>query len=65
VPKRNREFWEAKFSANRSRDARAVAALERDGWTVETVWECETTSPEALARLADRIRTRLPLPPDI
>ena len=41
VPKRNTEFWEAKFRRNVERDRAAVAALEDAGWTVITIWECE------------------------
>lgn len=41
VPKRNTEFWEAKFRRNVERDAAAIAALEDLGWTAITVWECE------------------------
>jgi len=41
APKSNAEFWEAKFVANEARDARQVADLEAEGWTVVTVWECE------------------------
>ncbi|MDY2777275.1 MAG: DNA mismatch endonuclease Vsr [Collinsella sp.] len=41
VPKRNTEFWEAKFRRNVERDARAVSELEDAGWTVITIWECE------------------------
>lgn len=42
TPTRNREFWEAKFTANIERDRRAVDALRRAGYHVATVWECET-----------------------
>ena len=41
MPKRNTEFWEAKFRRNVERDAAAIAALEDLGWTAITVWECE------------------------
>lgn len=41
MPKRNREFWEAKFRRNVERDARAVAELEDMGWMPITIWECE------------------------
>jgi DNA mismatch endonuclease (patch repair protein) len=41
VPTRNREFWEAKFSANKERDAKAVLALRSKGFNVLTLWECE------------------------
>jgi DNA mismatch endonuclease (patch repair protein) len=41
IPKRNREFWVAKFEANRRRDERAVARLRRMGLAVSVVWECD------------------------
>ena len=41
VPKRNREFWEAKFARNVERDAQALAALEEQDWTAIVIWECE------------------------
>jgi DNA mismatch endonuclease Vsr len=40
-PKSHPEYWNAKFAANRERDARKVAQLEAAGWAVITVWECE------------------------
>lgn len=53
VPKRNREFWEAKFAANRARDARVLRALRRQGFKAIVVWECQLrSSPE-------RVRARL------
>ncbi|MBN9019085.1 MAG: DNA mismatch endonuclease Vsr [Rhizobiales bacterium] len=41
TPSTRREFWQAKFDGNISRDARNQAELEAAGWTVLTVWECE------------------------
>lgn len=41
VPTRNRQFWEAKFSANRARDARVIRELRGRGYKVAVVWECE------------------------
>lgn len=40
MPKSNPEFWQAKFTLNRERDARNTRELEAAGWTVVTVWEC-------------------------
>ena len=40
-PKRNVEFWEAKFRRNVERDRAAIAALTQMGWTPITIWECE------------------------
>ncbi len=48
TPKTRREFWEDKFATNRKRDTAAVAALERLGWEVAIVWECETEDAEGL-----------------
>jgi DNA mismatch endonuclease, patch repair protein len=42
MPKSRKEFWREKFDANVARDARAEAALEKMGWRVVKVWECET-----------------------
>lgn len=42
IPKKNQAFWRAKFAANVSRDMRARQRLEEMGYTVKTVWECQT-----------------------
>ncbi len=49
TPSTRREFWENKFTANVSRDARNRTELEAAGWRVLIVWECE------LAADADRV----------
>ncbi len=41
TPKSNRAFWEEKFRKNVERDKKKRAALEADGWSVLTVWECQ------------------------
>ena len=52
VPKNNRAFWQAKFAANRARDAAAIRALRRLGFRVLVIWECELARVEArLARV--------------
>ena len=59
MPKRNTEFWEAKFRRNVERDARALAELEELGWTAITIWECELKRDridETMARVIDQIR---------
>lgn len=43
TPKSNVEFWQTKFKNNVARDERAERELERLGWRVATLWECETT----------------------
>lgn len=41
VPDTNREFWIGKIEANIQRDARKSAELEKLGWRVIVIWECE------------------------
>jgi DNA mismatch endonuclease (patch repair protein) len=61
VPKRNREFWVEKFETNRKRDAGVLRALNRLGYVVAVVWECEIQRPDRLGRrLATRVFTRCP-----
>lgn len=52
IPKSNRDFWEQKFAANRSRDARAVKNLRAAGYTVRLIWECQRSD---IARRLDQI----------
>jgi DNA mismatch endonuclease (patch repair protein) len=55
-PSSRREFWDAKFAANRARDQRVVAALLADGWRVLTVWECALKTPEGIEHAAQLTR---------
>ncbi len=41
TPKKNTEYWDAKFARNVERDRENLAALAADGWRVHVVWECE------------------------
>jgi DNA mismatch endonuclease (patch repair protein) len=45
IPVGNRDFWEAKISANKERDGRQTEALHSAGWTVIRVWEHEPVPP--------------------
>jgi len=47
-PKTRQEFWAAKFEANLARDARNFAELEKLGWRVAVVWECEAANADRL-----------------
>ena len=48
TPKSRTEFWRGKFDANGARDVRVKAELEKLGWRVLTIWECETKQPELI-----------------
>ena len=58
LPKTNQNYWEPKLEKNRKRDEENYAALRKDGWNVEIVWECELkkdTRDERLDRLCQQI----------
>jgi DNA mismatch endonuclease, patch repair protein len=57
APKSRLEYWGPKLNANKQRDAVQADRLQELGWSVLTVWQCETTgSPDALrARLSSFI----------
>ena len=40
-PDSNPEYWFAKFSRNRIRDARTRSVIRSFGWRPVTVWECQ------------------------
>lgn len=42
MPKTNVEFWQDKITANVKRDKSNQADLEKMGWRVLVVWECDT-----------------------
>ena len=45
APKTRSEWWAAKLEGNRARDERNRLRLEKLGWRVIIVWECETSKP--------------------
>lgn len=50
LPATNVGYWSAKITRNRARDRAAIIELERRGWAVLTVWECEMKDGLALSR---------------
>ncbi|WP_133832485.1 very short patch repair endonuclease [Arthrobacter sp. AG258] len=48
APKANADFWKAKRTRTRERDADQLRQLESAGWKVLTVWECELKDRSAL-----------------
>jgi DNA mismatch endonuclease, patch repair protein len=51
-PATNADFWAAKRQSNASRDRKNIVALRRAGWSVMTVWECQTKDVLAVATRA-------------
>lgn len=54
MPKSRLDFWQAKLEGNRSRDQRNHESLERAGWKVLVVWECELKDKEQLENIVTR-----------
>ena len=53
TPRTNTEFWLNKFSRNVARDAAARFELERRGYRVVTLWQCELeANPDVRGKLA-------------
>jgi DNA mismatch endonuclease (patch repair protein) len=57
-PKTNVEFWNRKFNNNVERDRRAQEGLQRLGWKVIVIWECETSDrPGLSSKLSAYLKT--------
>ena len=65
TPKKNIDYWEAKFARNIERDKQNLARLEADGWTVHVIWECELKKKareETFASLLPKLSAELGKP---
>lgn len=54
MPKSRVDFWQPKLEGNRVRDEANVTALERMGWKVLLVWECQLRDREQLGNALRR-----------
>lgn len=58
LPKKNRAYWQAKFSDNQSRDRRMSRLLRASGWHVIRIWEHELKKkPQIVVNRINRILT--------
>lgn len=57
-PKTNLTYWKSKIDTNRVRDRRNTAKLRRQGYSVLTVWGCQTADTNQLAWRVNRFLTR-------
>jgi DNA mismatch endonuclease (patch repair protein) len=48
TPKSNEEFWNRKFSDTVARDKRNWSDLEKLGWRVHVVWQCQLNDVHSL-----------------
>ncbi len=66
-PKANSEYWKAKINCNVERDQRNFRALQKAGWQVLIIWECETKARDRerlMECLESFLSTRPPHNPD-
>ena len=58
TPKTRRDFWEAKFRRTVERDKEQKEALEKLGWQVISIWECDLKSASdlTLSQVAARLK---------
>ena len=49
-PKSRIDFWQNKFKSNVERDKKNRIALEKLGWNVKVMWECETKEIKVLQK---------------
>lgn len=55
TPRTNTVFWLNKFSRNVARDAAARVNLERQGYQVLTLWQCECESGDKVTARLERL----------
>src|SRR5437879_1398516 len=41
VPETRTEWWLTKINSNKANDAKGLKALQKDGWKITTLWECD------------------------
>ncbi|MGN1282161.1 MAG: very short patch repair endonuclease [Succinivibrio sp.] len=57
IPKTRTDFWMEKFRKNRQNDKNNGELLEKDGWTVITLWEC--TIKKDFFRTMESVESRI------
>jgi DNA mismatch endonuclease (patch repair protein) len=56
LPKTRQKFWHDKIKKNKERDKRTHAALERAGFRVFTIWECQTKTRDRLEGVVEQFQ---------
>ncbi len=55
MPSTRQDYWVPKLEGNAARDEQNQSALQAEGWTVLTLWECETKKGEAIATFVAKV----------
>ena len=58
TPKTRTEFWQEKFDRNVANDSKNRELLEKEGWKVITLWECDINKrfEETMTRTVEEIK---------
>ena len=48
LPDTNKSFWESKLERNKIRDAEDLTKLEKSGWRVLVIWQCQIKNTKVL-----------------
>ena len=59
IPKTRTEWWAAKLSRNKARDADVSVQLKAMGWDVVVIWECEVNDARQLAQLIEKFKNAM------
>jgi DNA mismatch endonuclease (patch repair protein) len=51
MPKTNADYWIPKIQGNVERDKKNHEYLEKEGWNILTVWECDLEKPKQIRTL--------------
>lgn len=51
IPSTRSEFWREKIERNQKRDLANVDKLEKSGWAILVIWECELKKPDFTWRI--------------
>lgn len=62
IPKTNAEYWISKIRSNQQRDKESISKLQKAGWKVLTIWECELTTTK-FPEMIQKIETIISTPP--
>lgn len=57
-PRSRPEYWHPKLARNIERDMQSQKALQKAGWRVLVIWECQTKHPERMERRLSRALAR-------
>ena len=60
TPKSNQNYWDIKFKKNVERFKKQRVLLEKLGWRVFVLWECETKNPDNIIELARKLKAEKP-----